>query len=55
MNRQEVRTIRIIDPSHESYGRVAVILSEGEWYTHVRPLYSDYVHILEKEQYVVNE
>lgn len=50
-----MKTVRITDATHELYGRVAVITSESEWYTHVRPLYSDHVHILTKDQFVVNE
>jgi hypothetical protein len=55
MKARKARTITITDPSHKSYGRAAVILREGEWYTHVRLLYTDHVEFLEKNQYMANE
>jgi hypothetical protein len=55
MNAQEVKTVRITDPSHRHYGRIAKVVRESDWYTHVRVLYQDHVDILQKNQYVVNE
>lgn len=48
-------TVTITDPSHEFYGRVGVILSSNEWYTHVRVLYTSGVQILTSDQYKINE
>lgn len=45
-----VKTIRIVDPSHELYGRVVVVVEESEWYIHVRPLYHSVIFIMTHEQ-----
>lgn len=45
-----VNRVRIVDPSHELYGRVAFIVEESEWYIHVRPLYHSVIFIMTHEQ-----
>jgi hypothetical protein len=50
-----IKTATVMDPSHELYGRVVVVVRESEWYTHVRALYQTHVQILTKNQYVINE
>jgi len=48
------QTVRITDPEHPMYGRVAVVLQTTEWYTHVRVLYHNDVQILTSDQFVFN-
>jgi len=49
-----MKTATVKDPSHELYGRVVVVVHESDWYTHVRALYDTHVHILQKNQYIIN-
>jgi hypothetical protein len=51
----QITTITITDPNHEFYNRVAKVVSESDWYTHVRMLYHSNVIILEKTQYRANQ